>query len=197
MELIFWILVFILSLFLLIKGADWFVESSEKIALALKVSPFIVGVTIVAIGTSLPELASSIAATIKGETEIVGANVIGSNIANILLIVGLSAVAGRILIVKRSLINVDLPLLASTTVLFLFTMADKKIVLGEGILLLFGFLVYLLYTIFQRKEEILTPELVEILPEGTKIQVLPSRIERRRKEAKGKPEKLTLKVLDF
>jgi len=197
MELIFWILVFILSLFLLIKGADWFVESSEKIALALKVSPFIVGVTIVAIGTSLPELASSIAATIKGETEIVGANVIGSNIANILLIVGLSAVAGRILIVKRSLINIDLPLLASTTVLFLFTMADKKIVLGEGILLLFGFLVYLLYTIFQRKEEILTPEIVEILPEGTKIQVLPSRIERRRREARREFEKLTLKVFGF
>jgi cation:H+ antiporter len=197
MELIFWILVFILSLFLLIKGADWFVESSEKIALALKVLPFIVGVTIVAIGTSLPELASSIAATIKGETEIVGANVVGSNIANILLIVGLSAVAGQILIVKRSLINIDLPLLASTTVLFLFTMADKKIVLGEGILLLFGFLVYLLYTIFQRKEEILTPEIVEILPEGTKIQVLPSRIERRRREARREFEKLTLKVFGF
>jgi len=197
MELIFWIFVFILSLILLIKGADWFVESSEKIALALKISPFIVGVTIVALGTSLPELASSIAATIKGQTEIVGANIVGSNIANVLLIVGLSAIVAQILIVRRSLIDVDLPLLSSTTVLFLFTMADKKIVRGEGVLLLFGFLVYLLYTIFQRKEEILTPELVEILPEGTTIQVLPSRVERRREEAKKGPEKLTLKVFAF
>jgi len=197
MELIFWIFIFILNLILLIKGADWFVESSEKIALALKISPFIVGVTIVAFGTSFPELASSVAATLKGQTEIVGANVVGSNIANILLIVGLSAIAAQTLIVKRSLIDVDLPLLASTTVLFLFTTADRQIVLGEGILLLFGFLVYLLYTIFQRKEEILTLELVEILPEGTTIQILPSRVERRREEVKKEPEKLTPKVFVF
>ena len=196
-DLIFWIFVFVLSLFLLIKGADWFVESSEKIALALKISPFIVGVTIVAIGTSFPELASSLAAAIKNQTEIVGANVVGSNIANILLIVGLSAIAGKTLIVKRSLIDVDLPLLTSTTALFLFTMADRKIVFGEGILLLLAFLVYLLYTIIQRKDEILTPELVEILPEGTIIQTLPSRVERRREEVKKEPEKLTFKVFAF
>ena len=94
--LIFWILIFILSLVLLVKSADWFVESSEKIGLALKISPFIIGVTIVSIGTSFPELVSSIVATLKGVTEIVPANVIGSNIANILLIVGLSTViSGR------------------------------------------------------------------------------------------------------
>jgi len=197
-ELIFWIFIFVVSLFLLIKGADWFVESSEKIALALKISPFIVGVTIVAIGTSFPEMASSIAAVLKGQTEIVGANVVGSNIANVLLIVGLSAVAAKTLIVKRSLIDVDLPLLASVTALFSFIILDKQVKLGEGILLLFAFLIYLLYTIFQRKEEKgLTGELIEILPEGTKIQVLPSRIERRESEIKKEPEKLTLKIFAF
>ena len=197
MELIFWTFVFIISLFLLIKGADWLVENSEKIALALKISPFIVGVSIVAIGTSFPELASSVAAVIKGQTEMVGANVVGSNIANILLIVGLSAIAAKTLIIRRSLIDVDLPLLASTTFLFLFVMVDKKIVPGEGILLLGGFLVYLLYTVSQRKEEILTPELIEILPEGIKIQVLPSRVERREIRLKKKPEKLKLKFFIF
>ena len=85
--LIFWILIFILSLTLLVKSADWFVESSEKIGLAFKISPFIIGMTIVAIGTSFPELASSIMATLKGATEIVAANAVGSNVANILLIV--------------------------------------------------------------------------------------------------------------
>ena len=87
--LAFWIIIFIISVILLIKSSDWLVESSEKIGIALKISPFIIGVTIVAIGTSFPELISSITGTLKGVTEIVAANVIGSNVANILLIVGL------------------------------------------------------------------------------------------------------------
>jgi cation:H+ antiporter len=192
--LIFWILIFILSLALLVKSADWFVESSEKIALALKVSPFIIGVTIVAIGTSFPELASSLAAIFKGETEVVAANVVGSNIFNILFIIGLSAVVAGRLIVKRSLIDLDAPLLAASTVLLLFICLDKKISFGEGILLCLAFFVYFIYTIFERKgSEEETAEIVEVLP---------SRIERREKEAKieikaVKPEKLKLKVFLF
>ena len=195
--LIIWILVFALSLTLLVKSADWFVESSEKIGLALKISPFIIGVTIVSIGTSLPELASSVAAVLKGASEIVAANVIGSNIANILLVVGLSAVAARSLLIKRSLIDLDAPLLAAATGLFIFIMWDRKIVFGEGILLLLAFTVYFLYTIFQRKEEVLSPELAEILPEGTKIKILPSRIERRREKIKEKAAKLSPKTFLF
>ena len=175
--LIFWILVFILSLALLVKSADWFVESSEKIGLALKISPFIIGVTIVALGTSFPELASSIAAVFKEVTEIVTANAIGSNIANILLIVGLSAVAARRIIIKRSLIDLDAPLLATTTALFIFVVWDNnnepKIVFWEGILLVLAFFVYLLYTISRRKEGE-EEETLEI------VEVLPSRMERRK-----------------
>jgi cation:H+ antiporter len=196
--IIIWILVFLLSLALLVKSADWLVESSEKIGLAFKVSPFIIGVTIVAIGTSFPELASSLVAVLKGKTEIVAANAIGSSIANILLIVGLAAILARSLIVKRSLIDLDAPLLATTTVLFIFIAWDRKIVLGEGILLICAFFIYFLYTIFQRrgvKEE--TPELIEVLP---------SRVERREREAKittqpselePKPVKLNSKVFLF
>lgn len=195
--LIFWILIFILSLALLVKSADWLVESSEKIAISLKISPFIIGVTIVAVGTSFPELASSIIAVLKGAGEIVTANVIGANITNILLVVGLSAVFARTLIVKRSLIDLDAPLLATTTVLFIFIMWDRKIVFGEGILLLLAFAIYLLYTIFQRREEIITSELVEVLPRGAKIQILPSQAERRRKEIKERPSKLNFKVFLF
>lgn len=188
--LILWILIFILSLAILVKSADWFVESAEKIGLALKISPFIIGMTIVAIGTSFPELASSIAATLKGATEIVAANTVGSNVANILLIVGLSAVAARALIVRRSLIDLDAPLLGVATFLFIFVMWDKEIVFGEGILLIFGFLIYLLYTIFHSREPEETPEAVEVLP---------SRVERREIEAKieKKPEKLNFRVFLF
>ena len=170
--LFFWILIFLFSLTLLIKSADWLVESAEKIGLAFRISPFIIGVTIVAIGTSLPELASSVAAVLKDKTEIVSANAVGSNIANILLIIGISAVLARSLSVKRSLIDLDAPLLASTTILFLFIAWDKKINFVEGLLLFFAFLIYLLYTVFQRREE--TEE---------RQEVLPSRIERREKEA--------------
>jgi len=193
--LIFWGLVFIVSLALLVKGADWLVESSEKIGKALKISPFIIGVTIVALGTSLPELVSSLAAVFKDASEIVTANVIGSNIANILLIVGLSALATKsFLAVRRSLIDIDLPLLAAVTVLFGFILRDGQITRLEGLLLLLAFLVYLLYTFSQRG----TGEgrfLPEELPTGEIAEVLPSRIERRK--VKTPIEKLNFKVFFF
>ncbi len=100
---------------MLVKGSDWLIASAEKIGLVIEFSPFIVGVTIVGIGTSFPELISSAVATIKGLADVATANAIGSNIANILLIVGISAVAGRRLIVAKSLIDLDLPLLAIGT----------------------------------------------------------------------------------
>jgi len=193
--LIFWGLVFIVSLALLVKGADWLVESSEKIGKALKISPFIIGVTIVALGTSLPELVSSLAAVFKDASEIVTANVIGSNIANILLIVGFSALATKsFLAVRRSLIDIDLPLLAEVTVLFGFILRDGQITRLEGLLLLLAFLVYLLYTFSQRG----TGEgrfLPEELPTGEIAEVLPSRIERRK--VKTPIEKLNFKVFFF
>jgi cation:H+ antiporter len=191
-SLIFWAFVFLISLFLLVKGSDWFVESAEKIGLALKISPFIIGVTIVSIGTSFPELFSSIAAVLKNTTEVISANVIGSNIFNILVIIGLSAVVARKLIVTRSLIDLDAPLLALSTVVLLFVCLDKKINFGEGIILLLAYLVYFLYTIYQRKGEEETPEIVEVLP---------SRVERREKEAgiieKEAVEKVRLDVKTF
>jgi len=152
------------------------VESSEKIGLAFKISPFIIGVTIVALGTSFPELITSIFAALKGASEIVVANALGSNITNILLIVGLSAVIARKLIVKRSLIDLDAPLLAASTALFLFVMWDCVINFWEGILLVLGFLIYFLYTIFQRGEDEAVSEKI--------VEVLPSRVERRKAEKK-------------
>jgi len=195
MPLITWGFIFIVSLALLIKGADWLVESSEKIGMALKVSPFIIGVTIVALGTSLPELASSLAAVFKDASEIVAANVVGSNIANILLIVGFSALATKsFLVVRRSLIDIDLPLLAAVTVLFGFILWDGKITRQEGLLLLLAFLVYLLYTFFQRGAKPEKP-LPEELPAGEIAETLPSRIDRRK--IKTPIEKLNFQVFFF
>lgn len=180
-----WILVFIFSLALLVKSADWFIDSAEKVGLAFKISPFVIGVTIVALGTSFPELASSLVAVLKGATEIVVANAIGSNIANILLIVGLSAIAARALIVRRSLIDLDAPLLTASTALFVFIMWDGKIILAEGILLIAAFIVYFLYTILHKKTDEETPEATEVLP---------SRTERRGKSSSKRERKISSKV---
>ncbi|KKW48000.1 MAG: Na+/Ca+ antiporter, CaCA family [Parcubacteria group bacterium GW2011_GWA1_59_11] len=161
--LLLWTIVFLASLAVLVKGADWLISSSERIGLALGLSPFIVGVTIVGVGTSFPELISSLVATFRGVTDVVAANVIGSNIANILLIVGFSAVIGRRLTVTKSLIDLDLPLLAISSVLLLGIVWDRQIFLGESILLLAAYGVYLLYTVLHKDTED-SPELVEILP---------------------------------
>ncbi len=160
--LILWIIIFIVSLIVLIKGADWLINSAEKIGLAFGLSPFIVGVTIVGIGTSSPELVSSLAAVFRGVTDVVVANTVGSNIANILLIIGTSAIVAKKLVVDKSLIDLDLPLLAISTVLFLGVVWDKQITLGESILMLITYIVYLFYTILNKDtedEKIIRPKL--------------------------------------
>jgi len=165
-----WIIIFIVSLAILVKGADWLLGSAEKIGLAVGLSPFIVGVVIVGLGTSFPEIISSFVAVFKGVTEIVAANAIGSNIANILLIVGISALIGGRLKVTKSLIDLDLPLLAVSTVLFLGVVWDRQIVFGESVLLLILFVIYPLYTILYRDNN----------EEEESDEVLPSRVERRK-----------------
>ncbi len=85
-------LLFFVGIVLLIKGADYLIDGSTALAKKLKVSTLIIGLTIVAFGTSLPELVVNIFAAIKGSSEVAFGNIIGSNIANILLILGLAAV---------------------------------------------------------------------------------------------------------
>jgi len=156
--LIIWFLVFCASLFVLIKAADYFTECAEKIGLHFKLPPFIIGVTIVAIGTSLPELFTSFLGVIRGQTEIAAANAIGSNIANILLIVGLCALAAGRLMVKRSLINLDLPLLAAATALITVIIWDKQVTFGEGLVALLAYAVYAAYLIKDAKGSKIAPE---------------------------------------
>ena len=88
MQILLYLGVFIVSLAVLLKAADWFIDAAEEIGLSLGISPFIIGVTIIAFGTSLPELATSIASVFAGTSEIVIGNVVGSNITNIALVLG-------------------------------------------------------------------------------------------------------------
>jgi len=142
--------IFVVSLIALVKGADWLLDSAEKIGVHFGLPPFIVGVLITGIGTSLPEFASSIAAIADGAKDIVIANVVGSNIANILLVIGISAVAGRRLIISKNLIDLELPLLAISTVLFLGVASDQFVSHGEGLLLVVAYIIYLTYTLLSR-----------------------------------------------
>jgi cation:H+ antiporter len=152
MLLLSWIGIFIISLAVLIKSADVFTESSEKIGLAFKIPAFIVGIAIVSIGTSLPELVTSLIAVFKNETEIVTANAIGSNIANIFLVIGFSSIVARKMSIKRSLINLDLPLLACVTTLIIFILWDKQVTFIEGIIAILTYFVYSLYLISSGRE---------------------------------------------
>lgn len=164
MLLLFWIAVFIVSLVALIKGADWLLLSAERIGLSLGLSPFIIGVTIVGIGTGLPEMLAGVVAVVSDVNELPVANAVGSNVANILLVIGVLAIWSRRVTVKKNLIDLDLPLLAVTTFLFLFTATDGTIGLGESMLLLAVYGVYLAYTIRERKQ-IDEEEVVEALPD--------------------------------
>ena len=154
--LIFWIIIFSVSLYTLIKAADYFTESAEKFGLALKISPFVVGATIISIGTTLPELATAIIATLHGQTEMVAANAIGSNIANILLITGLAAIVAGTLVVRR--IRIDLPLLAAATALIVAIIWDRQVTSGEGVVAILGYIVYATYTIKADRQEKSKPE---------------------------------------
>ncbi len=147
------IIIFVVSLIFLIKGSEWFLNGAERIGLKFGLSPFVIGVLLVGIGTSLPELISSLAAVAKGVNEIVVANAVGSNITNILLVASIAMILGRKIIFTKNLIDLELPLFAVSTVLFLVVVYDGKVVLLESLLLLTAYIVYLLYSLFNKDED--------------------------------------------
>lgn len=147
------LLTFILSLTVLIYTSNKFIDSSEKIGLSLGISPFIIGVTIVAFGTSLPELATSIISVIDGASEIVVGNVVGSNITNILLVIGLSTVAAGRLKISRDIMDIDIPLLSGSAVLLYFVLSDLYFSVIESVIFLAGMVAFLLYSIQDKSEE--------------------------------------------
>ncbi|XLQ19838.1 MAG: calcium/sodium antiporter [Candidatus Moraniibacteriota bacterium] len=154
MEVLFWVGVFVVAMIVMVKGADLFLISSEKIGRALGLSAFIIGAVIIGLGTSLPELAVAIFALRDGETDIIIANAVGSNISNILLVVGISTIIARHLTVSKSLIDVDLPMLAASTVIFLAVAWDGNVTFGEALILIGTYAIYFAYTIFSKDENI-------------------------------------------
>lgn len=144
MEMFVWILVLSIGLVLLVKGADLFVEGASALAARLGVAQLVIGLTVVAMGTSLPEAAVSISAVIKGNADITIGNVVGSNILNIFIILGLSALITP-LAVEKSTVTIELPFLTGISVLLLLQGLDGTIGLADGIVQIVLFILYLTY----------------------------------------------------
>ena len=147
LDLLLWCAVLVVSLAVLIKGSDWFTSAAERIGLALGMPAFMVGVTIVAVGTSLPELISSVLAVIRDASEIVAGNVVGSNIANLLLVLALAAIVDGHIRMKFELVNVDLPFLMGSTCFLALILWDGSVGRFEGVMCLVGLGIYLWYAL--------------------------------------------------
>lgn len=147
-----WIAVFVVSIAALVGGAGLFIRNAEKIGIYLRFPPFVIGALIVGVGTSLPEFAGSLVAAIQGVTEIVTANAVGSNITNILLIVGILAIIGRKLTITKDLLASELPLFVISTALFLGVVFDGEITFVESALLFAAYVIYLLYSLSSKEK---------------------------------------------
>ena len=165
------IIILIIGFIILIKGADFFVDGASSIARHLKVSKMLVGLTIVSFGTSAPELAVSIKSLISGSGDIVLGNVIGTNIINVFLILGIAAMFNP-LSVKSATVKKELPITILITSLFIVLLSDNlfdanmtnAFTRSDGIVVLLFFMVFVYYliSIARNRTDLETDD--EILP---------------------------------
>ena len=132
----------IVGFILLIKGADFFVDGASSIAGKLKVPSLVIGLTVVSIGTSLPEAAVSLSASLSGTNEISLGNVIGSNLFNILVVVGISSAILPI-ITDMDILKRDMPINLAVTVALFVMLIDRKLTRAESIILLIFLATYM------------------------------------------------------
>lgn len=136
--------ILIIGFVLLIKGADFFVEGSSAVAKRLRIPSMIIGMTIVAMGTSLPELVTSIVASRKDEVDMALGNVIGSNIFNILFVLGVAAAISPVGFALENIIDIAFLIIISAITL-VFAWTSKEINRKEGIIMLVLYAAYMVY----------------------------------------------------
>lgn len=159
--------IFILAMGALIVGADFIVNQSERIAVHFNISEFVIGATIVALGTSLPEMAASITASMDNKPEIAVANVIGSNIFNITLVLAIIFLISKKITPKRDFFAKDSTWALVPIILFLLMSIDGVISFLDGILLLILMLAYMLF-LFEDSEGLGVDEIPDDTTEGFK-----------------------------
>ena len=144
-------LLLVLGFTMLVKGADWFVDGTSGIARKLGIPQLVVGLTIVAMGPSAPEAAVSVTAAFKGNADIAIGNVLGSNILNVLIILGITAVITSVAI-QKSTLKIEIPYMIAITVVLLFMgYTGEKVTRLEGAVLWILFIVYLAYLFWLAK----------------------------------------------
>lgn len=153
------ILILIAGLVLLVAGAEVLVKGASRIAFMFGLSPLVIGLTIVAYGTSSPELMVSIQSSLAGQPDIALGNVVGSNIFNVLLILGVSALITP-LVVAQQLIRLDVPILIGISCLTLMFGMDGKISRVDGGIFLIGIILYTTFLLIQSRKE-RNPEVTE------------------------------------
>jgi len=145
MEIILSVFMLVVGFAMLVKGADWFVDGAAGIASRFGIPQLVIGLTIVAMGTSAPEAAVSITAALKGNAGITIGNVLGSNILNILIILGLTAAIHPIM-VQRSTIMYEIPFMIAVSILLLVLgLSNNQVNFVEGLILWAAFVIYLVY----------------------------------------------------
>lgn len=157
MEIIIQILLLALGFAMLVKGADWFVDGASGIAERFRIPQLVIGLTIVAMGTSAPEAAVSITAAAQGSADITIGNIVGSNIMNVLVILGLAAAIVPIA-VGKSTVRIEIPFLIVITALLALLGLDGVISLVDGIILIVFFLIYMAYLFYMAKHNPEEPE---------------------------------------
>ncbi|NEQ43403.1 MAG: calcium/sodium antiporter [Leptolyngbya sp. SIOISBB] len=147
------VLSLIVGFVLLVAGAEGFVRGAAKLAAVVGLSPLVIGLTVVSYGTSAPELAVSLQASFHGQAEIALGNVIGSNIFNILMTLGIAAIIVP-LTVAQQLIRLDVPIMIGVTVLMLMFAIDGELGQFDGVVLLLGSVVYTAFLVYQSRKEV-------------------------------------------
>lgn len=140
------------GLFLLTFGADVLVKGASNLASSWGISPLVIGLTVVAFGTSAPELSVSISSALQGVADIAVGNVVGSNICNVLLILGLSAMTAS-LVVHKQLVRFDIPLIIYASLIVLFMAIDGTISRFDGALLFVGVVAYSFFLIKEARNQ--------------------------------------------
>jgi len=147
------VLFFLLGLGALVAGAEALVRGASKIAMSLGISPLVVGLTIVAIGTSSPEIAVSVGAVLSGTTDIAVGNVVGSNIFNVLVVLGACAVITP-LVVHSQVIRQEVPIMIGASVVLAVMVFDGRLGRFESLLLLALLVAYLVFVVLQSRAEV-------------------------------------------
>ena len=149
-QMIFQVGLLVVGFVFLVKGADWFVDGAASVATKFGIPQLVIGLTIVAMGTSAPEAAVSITAAISGNADITIGNIVGSNTLNILIILGITALVYPVAVQKSSLV-VDIPVVIGITAMLLIMGLDGNISRVDGIIMLVVFAVYLFYLFWDAK----------------------------------------------